>query len=255
MDRIPKAGGSADRLVHPTQEGNPIMVRRLAISCIALAALLATPAMVSAKAPDTWDNLIKVKSKRIKAVYLLPNTDFRVYTKVMLDPTEVAFTKNWQRNVNNSSMRLGRRVSDSDVAAITSLARSSFQSIFANAFGDAGYQVVAAPGPDVMRVITGVLDLYIAAPDPNNASMGHVVTAEAGEATLVVEVRDSLSNAVLGRAVDKQVAGDMAGTRSRASNRNDFEDLFKTWAKASIRGLNELKAVSPINAEGRPRTP
>src|SRR5262245_11029369 len=43
----------------------------------------------AAKAPDTWDGLIKVKSKRADAVYLQPGADFRPYTKVMLDPTEV----------------------------------------------------------------------------------------------------------------------------------------------------------------------
>ena len=41
------------------------------------------------------DGLVRVKSKRLDVVYLQPGADFRSYTKVMLDPTEVAFAKNW----------------------------------------------------------------------------------------------------------------------------------------------------------------
>jgi hypothetical protein len=229
------------------------MGRRLAISCIALAALLATPAEVSAKAPDTWDYLIKVNSKRLEAVYLLPNADFRPYTKVMLDPTEVAFKPNWQRDINDGSVGLGNRVSDKQANQIATLARTGFEQIFAKAFGDAGYQVVTAPGPDVLRIITGVLNLYISAPD-TGMSMTTNYSAEAGQATVVVEVRDSQTNAVLGRAVDAQVAGDMAGMRTRASNTEDFKSLFEQWAKTSARGLGELKAMSPINAEGQAST-
>jgi hypothetical protein len=41
--------------------------------------------------PDTWDGLVEVKPKRMDAAYLLPGADFRSYTKVMIDPSEVAF--------------------------------------------------------------------------------------------------------------------------------------------------------------------
>jgi len=231
------------------------MARALTASCVALAVLLATPSVVAAKAPDTWDNLIKLKSKKLEAVYLLPNADFRGYTKVMLDPTDVAFTKGWQRDINQSAIGLRRRISDTDASAIADKARSGFGAIFAKAFSDAGYQVVTTPGPDVLRLITGVQNLYITAPDPNNAALGRSFSAEAGEATFIVEARDSMTNAVLGRAVDQRIAGDMPGQRTSASNREDFEELFRIWAKISVNGLNELKTLSPIDAEGQPRTP
>ena len=227
------------------------MARALTASCVALAVLLATPTVTAAKTPDTWDNLIKVKSKKLEAVYLLPNADFRPYTKVMLDPAEVAFRKNWQKDLNSSAVGLSGRITDSEAAAIATQARTGFEEIFAKAYADAGYQVVTTPGPDVLRLVTGVLNLSIDAPD-TGASRNF--TAEAGEATVVIEVRDSLTNAVLGRAVDQREAGDLPGLRTRASNRADFEELFKDWAKTSVHGLSELKAMSPIDAEGQPRT-
>ncbi len=226
------------------------MVRSLLASCVALA-LLAAPSAVIAKAPDTWDNLIKVKSKKLEAVYLLPSADFRPYTKIMIDPTQVAFQKNWQSELNRSTIGLGAQITDADASKIADQARTGFESIFAKAYADAGYEVVTAPGPDVLRLVTGVLNLSITAPD-TGSSMQRTYSANAGEATVVIEVRDSLTNAVLGRAVDQQLAGDMPGQRTSASNREDFEYLFKSWAKTSVNGLAELKAMSPINSEGEP---
>ncbi|MGH6963451.1 MAG: hypothetical protein ACREE0_03105, partial [Phenylobacterium sp.] len=76
-------------------------------------------------------------------------------------------------------------------------------------------------------------------------------SVQAGSATLIVEVRDSLSGAVLGRAVDSRAAGDeISSMRTSVSNRADFSRLFKTWAKASTNGLATLKSLSPINADG-----
>ena len=230
------------------------MARALTASCVALAFALATPSAAVAKAPDTWDNLIKVKSKKLEAVYLLPNADFRLYTKVMIDPTQVAFQKNWQSDINRTTTGLGGKISDSEASKIADQARTGFEAIFAKAYSDAGYQVVTTPGPDVLRLVTGVLNLSISAPD-TGSSRARAYSAEAGEATVVIEVRDSLTNAVLGRAVDQRVAGDMPGQRTSASNREDFEDLFKDWAKTSVEGLAQLKAMSPINSEGQPRTP
>jgi hypothetical protein len=65
---------------------------------------------------------------------------------------------------------------------------------------------------------------------------------------LIVEVRDSMSGAVLARGVDTRDVGDMGFTvrRSRVSNRSDFESVFKTWAKMSVDGLATLKAMPPI---------
>jgi hypothetical protein len=66
------------------------------ITLISAAAALVLGATASvAKAPATWDGLVHVKSKKVAALYLLPNADFRSYSQVLFDPPEVAFRKNW----------------------------------------------------------------------------------------------------------------------------------------------------------------
>jgi hypothetical protein len=60
------------------------------------AIVLAPPALAAwwDSMPTTWDHLVRVESKNFGSVFVLPGADFRPYTKVMLDPTEVAFDKN-----------------------------------------------------------------------------------------------------------------------------------------------------------------
>jgi len=223
-----------------------------AFAAVALAAP-AAPALAKPKPPTSWDNLVLVNSKKLQAVYLLPGADFRQYTKVQLDPTDVAFEKDWQRNQNNSAVGLSRRITDDEAQKIADQVRTGFEEIFAKAYADAGYPVVTAPAHDVLRVRTGVANLSIDAPDTNDIGRSRSYSVEAGAATLIIEVRDSLSGAVLGRAVDSRAAGDeFAQMRTSVSNRADFSRLFKTWAKASTNGLATLKELSPISADGTP---
>ena len=79
------------------------------------------------------------------------------------------------------------------------------------------------------------------------SSRAYTFSDTAGQATLVIEVRDSLTGALLGRAIDQQIVGDSTvGMRTSASNRADFHDVVARWAKDSVRGMTELKALSPI---------
>ncbi len=209
--------------------------------------LVVTADVAPAKPPTEWDGLVKVPSKRLDLVYLQPGADFRSYTKIMLDPTEVAFQKNWRRDYNSSRRDLSGRVSDSDVQEAVTEGVQKATDIFAAAWEKNGYPVVNAPGPDVLRVRTAILNISIAAPDRQTAGRSHTFSDSAGQASLVVEVRDSLTGAILGRAVDSKIAGDNSvAWRTSVSNRGDFRVLVEDWAKISVKGLAELKALSPI---------
>lgn len=218
--------------------------------------LLAVSGVATGQAPPTnWDGLVEVKPKRMDAVFLAPGADFRVYTKLMVDPTEVAFQKDWLKNQNRSGSRMTVRIDDQQAAEILQAARTNFMDIFNEAFTKAGYQIVTAPGPDVLRVSTGVLNMYLNAPDTMEAGRSVTYTANAGEATLVMEVRDSSTNALLGRVLDRRETLDTGTMQmsSRVSNLSDFRNLFKRWAKNAVDGLEELKAHSPVPEDLKPK--
>lgn len=221
-------------------------LHRLFMATVALSVLW-SGAVQAAKPPSNWDGLVQVKSKRLELVYLQPGADFRVYSKVLLEPTEVAFRKDWQRDYNSASRSLSSRVSDREVEEAISAGVDAAHDIFAEAWTKGGYAIVTEPGPDVLRVKTGVLNISVNALDRPTAGRSYSFASEAGYATLFVEARDSLSGALLGRAVDNSVAGDSsAAWRTRVSNRADFRELVQRWADMSVRGMAELKSLSPI---------
>jgi Protein of unknown function (DUF3313) len=219
---------------------------RLFIAVVGLS-MLSSANVQAAKPPANWDGLVQVKSKRLELVYLYPGADFRGYTKILLEPTEVAFRKNWQRDYNSASGSLSSRVSDREVEEAISAGVRAAHDIFAEAWTKGGYAIVTEPGPDVLRVKTGVMNVSVSAPDRPSAGRSYTFASEAGYATLFVEARDSLSGALLGRAVDNSIAGDSSTAwRTRVSNRADFRDLAQRWAEISVRGMAELKSLSPI---------
>jgi len=223
-------------------------IRTLTASFVALALLGgAVSAVIAAEPPTTWDDLKLVKSSRSARLYLLPGANFQPYNKVMLDKTEVAFRKNWARDYNQSTGSISQRIDKDDIDRAIALVSSNFGEIFAKEYQQAGYQVVQAPGPDVLRVRTGVIDLTVSSPDIRSSGRTYSASWEAGEATLVVEARDSQSGALLGRALDRQLAGDTQPyLRNSTTNKANFKSLFRKWAKASIAGLNRLKGGTPV---------
>jgi hypothetical protein len=213
-----------------------------------LLALFANAALAE-KPPESWDGLVEVKSKKFDAAYLAPGADFRPYTRIMVDPTQVAFRKNWMKNINDDRRGVSGKVTEEDAKQILDAARSNFDDVFQEAFTKAGYTVVTKPGADVLRVATGVIDLYLNAPDTMSATRTRTYTANAGEATLVIEMRDSLTGALLGRVLDRRETLDTGMQwANRVSNTADFRNLFRTWSSITVKGLADLKEISPLPA-------
>jgi hypothetical protein len=221
-----------------------------ALKILFAAALVSTSSMAAADLPTTWDGLVEVKSKTLEYVYLLPNADFRPYTKIQYQPVQIALQKNWLDNYNATAVGLSNQIDPGQVREAIKQATAQFDKYFANAFSAAGYTVVTAPGPGVLLVSPSVLNVTVTAPDQSD-SIGQNYATSAGQATFVVDVRDSVTNQLMGRAIDAEIAGNDGGQiRTQASNTYDFDNLFKAWAKESVAGLNELKSLSPVDVNG-----
>jgi hypothetical protein len=219
----------------------------------ALALVGSLGSALAADVPESWDGLVQVKPKRMDAAYLLPGADFRSYTKVMIDPTAVAFQKDWQKRINDNR-RPSDRVDDEQAQKILAAARANFDDVFVEEFTEAGYTIVKEPAPDVLRLSTAVVNLYVNAPDTMTSARSYSFTTEAGEATLILEVRDSLTNALMGRAIDRRETQGGTGMQRSTSvtNQAEFRALFRKWASIAVKGLEELKAHSPVPMDLKP---
>lgn len=223
-------------------------MKRLTLFTLAIAGMMSAAAPIeAAKPPTNWDGLVQVKSKRLNLVYLQPGADFRGYTKVILAPTELAFEKNWQPDYNAETRSLSSRISDQEMQDALKQGVVAANEIFAQAFTKGGFAVVDTPGPDVLRVNTGIVHIRVNAPDQQSAGRSYSFSGDAGSGTLFVEARDSVTGALLGRAIDQSIAGDNSALwRTSGSNRNDFREMVRRWADASVRGMTELKSLPAV---------
>ena len=203
----------------------------------ALLALYCLAGAASGQASQSPDGLVQVKPRQMELAWLRPGADFRPYTKVIVEKTQVAFRPNWLKDYNlNAPLN---KVSPDDAARIMAAAQTNFDDVFRDAFRKAGYEVVTTTGPDVLRIISGVLDLDVNAPlGDTGVRTTWIITA--GQASLIVEVRDTVTNALLGRGADRREIA------TSATNIYDFRLLFTRWADICVRALGELKAASPV---------
>jgi mannose/fructose/N-acetylgalactosamine-specific phosphotransferase system component IIB len=218
---------------------------------VALLALFGLASFASGQSPDSPDGLVKVTPRRMEMAWLRPGADFRPYTKVMVDPTQVAFQPNWMKDYNLNA-GLGNWVTQEQANKIMAGAQTNFDDIFRDAFKKAGYEVVTAPGADVLRVNSAILDLVVNAPLGQSTGLTTWIIS-AGQATLIVEVRDSTTNALLGRVADRQETQQLGRQiATTATNVFEFRQLFTLWAGICANALGELKSASPIPKDLKP---
>ena len=159
---------------------------------------------------------------------------------------EISFSKDWQRNLRGLD-----RLNDGEIQHVRENGSKLLSERLEKAFAKAGYPVVSEPGPDVLLVRPGLANLQFVV--PQQSARSYTISEDAGEATLVLEVRDSVAGSLLGRALDTEVAGGgMPVIRNESTLRADFEYLFDEWARRIAAGLDRLKANSPIDTNGRP---
>jgi hypothetical protein len=189
---------------------------------------------------DEWDGLVRRPGTRIDSVFVKPDADISGFTSVMLDPVQVSFASNWDPNqgVRNPA----RRLNASDVEAIQTGLATMFRETFSADIARSNFQLVEQAGPDTLRVSAAIVNLFVTAPDTMSAGRSRTYTANSGQMTLVLELRDAVTGELLARAVDTQrgrQTGSMSFTNS-VTNTADARRAIGTWSTALTQGLNEL---------------
>ena len=206
-------------------------------TCVAAIALMVGMFAVSDAAqarkslPETTPEGLKLVPKtKVSAVYLRDGVDFSGYTKVAILDCYVAFKKNWQRDQNDNGDPF--KVSDSDVTRIKTELAEEFKKVFARELTAKGQTVVTTGGPDVLVLRPAIINLDVAAPDTMQPGITHTFSASAGQATLFLELYDSVTSELLARVYDAEEAGDMGfvGVRNSVTNRADADRMLKKWA-------------------------
>jgi hypothetical protein len=221
-------------------------------SILALSTLALLSVSVPSYAADaaTSDGLVSVRSWNVDELYLRPRADLSAYRSVVIDPVQVSFRKDWNREFQDPHASL-RRLSQDDVRRISDETATGLQNALADAFRAKGYTIATVPGPGVLRLSPTLTNVYVnAVEDMYQGGTTRSFTKDAGEATLLLDVRDSANGALLGRVVDRRTAQETKGqfaqhqdvTRSpRVTSNFWMEDLFRKWSGICVQELGETR--------------
>ena len=194
----------------------------------------ALAAPYAATAPASYDGLVAVQSRNVDKMYVRPNADMTRYQKVMIDAVTVEFSKEWDKSVNDP--RYVTRIRPEDARRIANETTANLVGILADALKTRGYEIVAAPGPGVLRLSPHVTDLYVNAPDVFPPGRTRSFAMDAGEATVTLEARDASNGTLLAVVSDHGTAQDMLRL-SRANNVTNtfwFDGMFRRFAANGV---------------------
>jgi hypothetical protein len=227
------------RSIRPASAGRLVL---LGATLLAAPGLLAGCASSSkaASLPDTWDGLQRRPSSELNGVWVRPNVEFKAYKSVRLDPVQVEFDKGW--NPNQGVKSASRRISQEQIKEIREGLAKGFQKALGDALAQGGYPLVEEDGEETLRVGAGLVNVYINAPPRDDAGPTRTYVVDAGEMTMAMELRDSVTGQLLARVVDTAHGQELQGLQWATGSGNAFEaaQAFKAWAQALRRGLDTV---------------
>jgi hypothetical protein len=170
--------------------------------------------------------------------YIDPDVDFGVFKRVAILEPYVAFRSNWQRDQNRSR---SRNVTTRDMDRIRRDVATTFERVFTERLEAAGYEVVDVAGDDVLVLRPAIIDLDVTAPDTRTPGRSRTYSASTGAATLYIQLFDSVSGEIVGRAADRRAVrspGAMISWSNSVTNIADARRMMGGWADTLVAFLD-----------------
>lgn len=196
----------------------------------------------STDAELSHDGLSPVKDAVVDKLWVRPDFDLRGYTKLLINPVGIQY-----RPVKSVS-RAGRSrggtefpVTDSQKVRLIEIIDEEFRKTLSKL---ERYEIVDEPGSDVLVLRGAIVDVVSRIP-PDRPGRTEYYLSSVGEATLVIELLDSLSGAPLVRVVDRRAAN-QTGYTSRSStpmNTSQIRQVAGYWARLLARRLEHVSDV------------
>ncbi len=189
----------------------------------------------------TFDGLVRIDHSRFAAAWIDPDIDLTQYDKIL--PGGAAFEF---RSVQKMSATQARRsnerefwISDSNKQRLIDTVSEVFSEELQRS---EHFTVTDEPGADTL-VITGALHDIVSRVPPEDVGRSEIWLSSVGEATLIIELRDSLSNEVIYRAVERRSAESPGGTMIRANTATTWAEVrrwARRWAVRLREGLDSI---------------
>jgi hypothetical protein len=195
--------------------------------------------------PPDAEGLQRTASSKVDEFYLRPGASFTAYRRVLIGPVEVSFNKLWEREHRNVDAAQSAKLRG-DLAR---LARDEFVRQMQRG---AGFEVVEAGGADVLEIRASIVNLDIRAPEVNDANLRRSYVLQAGEATLLAELRDSQTGSLLARVVDRRAMREYPDFQlaNSVSNSAEARELVGLWSKLLRRYLDTARTNGRSDGKG-----
>jgi len=192
------------------------------------------------KADATFDGLVPITVKGLDQAWSRQDTGLAQYTKIMVEKAEIQY-----RPVKPAALQYDKPLSQTEYP-VSEEGKAFLEQLLDDTFSqELGkskmFTLVQAPGPDVLKVRVSLLDVVSMVPKERSGK-APIFLDSIGKATLVLELYDSQSNAILARAIDRGTADSPAWKMTTSSAETDTEvrELVTTWASIL---RSELEAV------------
>lgn len=191
---------------------------------------------VDMSAKPTFDGLYPVDTRDpSRRLWVKPGADLSRYTKIM--PREEGIEL---RALKPNESRDGPMfpISEKNQQSLEEMLREIFHKELAKS---TRYKLTDKPGPDVLWIRDALIDVASFIP-PDSVSGRVVVLRSIGQATLVLELRDSETHEIFARAADSQAGRGMAITM-RADARSEVRRILTDWAVLLRKRLDEITTL------------
>lgn len=196
----------------------------------------------------SFDGLHKVDHSRADEAWARPDFDISGYTKIW--PVGVGVEYRQVKDRGNTAMARSR----GGPYFVDDGARARFENLVGEIFSEElqkleQYELVDGAGPDVLMVRGGLLDVISYVPPEPIGGRSSIYLSSVGEATLVLELRDSETGTILARSVDRRAAETPGGgvsfmASSSVTNAADVKRLIRRWATRLREGLDGFSQQS-----------
>lgn len=190
----------------------------------------------------TFDGLHEVKGGTADKAWARPDMDLSQYSKIRLQGAGIEYRPGGESGHTWSARSKGGPYE------VTEKQKETLRAIMAEAFLEElgksqKFTLVNESGPDVLLVRGALLDVVSYVPPEPVGGRVDVYLSSVGEATLVLELRDSITETTLARVVDRRAAEQVGGTvqwSNRVTNTSEVRRLARRWASLLRARLDEF---------------
>lgn len=192
-------------------------------------------------AETTFDGLVRVNNSRFANAWVDPDVDLTAYNQIIPGGAEFQF-RAVQKTSRTTAQRSNERefwISDRNRQRLIDTVSEVFRDEVSRS---QHFTITDEPGPEAL-VIVGVLHDIVSRVPPEHIGRGEIWLSSVGEATLILEIADSLSGEVIFRAVDRRSAESVGSQMVRANTAQTWAEvrrLARRWATRLREGLDSI---------------